>query len=88
MVTEEDFISNLARTQAVEYFGEWCLSPTNVAFMRIQSGIWDPALIGDKAKWFAQQFESIKYNIAMGTDLENFMTNADSIESGKLVHQV
>jgi len=49
-ISENSFIAKLARTQAVEYFGEWSLSPSNVAFMRIQNGIWDPAMIGDKPK--------------------------------------
>jgi len=35
----------------VEFFAEWILSPDNVAFLRVQTGVYDPALIGDKPKW-------------------------------------
>lgn len=31
------FADKLARTQAVEYFGEWILNPTNYAFQRIHN---------------------------------------------------
>lgn len=31
------FAEKLARTQAVEYFGEWILNPTNYAFQRIHN---------------------------------------------------
>ena len=72
----EGFIAKLARTQAVEYFGEWSLSPSNVAFMRIQNGIWDPALIGDKPKWFSQHLESINYNITIPIKLDRILANA------------
>ena len=84
-VTEECFIAQLARTQAVEYFGEWSLSPSNVAFMRIQNGIWDPALIGDKPKWFSQHLESINYNITIPIKLDRILANSDLIESGSEV---
>jgi len=33
--------------QAVEYFVEWALSPTNAVFLRVQTGV------GDKSKWFS-----------------------------------
>ena len=39
--------------QAVEYFVEWALSPTNAVFLRVQTGVYDPSLVGDKAKWFS-----------------------------------
>ncbi|CBY07943.1 unnamed protein product [Oikopleura dioica] len=82
---ENSFISLLSRTQAVEYLGEWSLSPSNVAFMRIQNGIWDPALIGDKPKWFAGQMESVNYNIASVPMLDQILKNADRIEAGDLL---
>lgn len=31
------FADKLSRTQAVEYFGEWSLNPTNYAFQRIHN---------------------------------------------------
>ena len=33
-------------SQAVEYFAEWSLSPTNSAFQRVHTGVFDPSLIG------------------------------------------
>ena len=39
--------------QAVEYFVEWALSPTNAVFLRVQTGVYDPSLVGDKSKWFS-----------------------------------
>lgn len=125
------FAEKLARTQAVEYFGEWILNPTNYAFQRIHNSespcpvlcstsglcpphgsslsfcpfpslacpfhshfaldffylsfqfcllpappfvsnsilcpLWvdmfDPALIGDKPKWYAHQLQPIHYRV-------------------------
>ncbi|XP_019511907.1 PREDICTED: MAP kinase-activating death domain protein isoform X21 [Hipposideros armiger] len=57
------FAEKLARTQAVEYFGEWVLSPTNYAFQRIHNNMFDPALIGDKSKWYAHQLQPIHYRV-------------------------
>ncbi|XP_068947690.1 MAP kinase-activating death domain protein isoform X12 [Petaurus breviceps papuanus] len=57
------FAEKLARTQAVEYFGEWILNPTNYAFQRIHNNMFDPALIGDKPKWYAHQLQPIYYRV-------------------------
>lgn len=105
------FAEKLARTQAVEYFGEWILNPSNYAFQRIHNSesacsllapyciclltalplllpslfisldfpyfllfstahsfsFWvdtfDPALIGDKPKWYAHQLQPIHYRV-------------------------
>ncbi|XP_045642521.1 MAP kinase-activating death domain protein isoform X9 [Ursus americanus] len=57
------FAEKLARTQAVEYFGEWILNPTNYAFQRIHNNMFDPALIGDKPKWYAHQLQPIRYRV-------------------------
>ena len=72
------FIIRLAKTQAVEFFAEWSLCPDNVAFLRVQtgefepfdrsrrvslSGVYDPALIGDKPKWYSRNLTSIPFNI-------------------------
>ncbi|XP_032138040.1 MAP kinase-activating death domain protein isoform X14 [Sapajus apella] len=57
------FAEKLARTQAVEYFGEWILNPTNYAFQRIHNSMFDPALIGDKPKWYAHQLQPIHYRV-------------------------
>jgi len=49
--------------QAVEYFVEWALSPTNAVFLRVQTGVYDPLLIGDKAKWFSQSLQKIMFRM-------------------------
>ncbi|XP_018319964.1 MAP kinase-activating death domain protein isoform X2 [Agrilus planipennis] len=55
------FINRFARTQAVEFFAEWSLTPSNVAFQRVQTGVLDPSQIGDKPKWYIQTLETIKF---------------------------
>lgn len=57
------FLNRFARTQAVEYLAEWSLQPTNVAFLRIQTGLLDPTQIGDKPKWFAHQLTPIRFAV-------------------------
>ncbi|XP_071830863.1 MAP kinase-activating death domain protein-like isoform X4 [Apostichopus japonicus] len=58
-----DFIDTLSRTQAVEYFGEYCLNPTNHTFLRIQTGLFDPQMIGDKQKWFRDQLAPVPFAV-------------------------
>ncbi|XP_043219580.1 MAP kinase-activating death domain protein-like isoform X5 [Amphibalanus amphitrite] len=57
------FLNRLARTQAVEYLAEWALSPTNAAFLRVQTGVFDPTQIGDKAKWYSHQLEAVRFTV-------------------------
>ncbi|XP_065577246.1 MAP kinase-activating death domain protein-like isoform X2 [Artemia franciscana] len=57
------FLQKLCRTQAIEYFSEWSLVPTNLAFLRVQTGVFDPLIIGDKPKWYAHNLEPILLNI-------------------------
>lgn len=57
------FLNRFARTQAVEFLAEWSLTPTNVAFQRVHTGILDPALIGDKPKWYLHTLEPIKFSV-------------------------
>ncbi|XP_030650292.1 MAP kinase-activating death domain protein [Chanos chanos] len=61
------FIEKLAHTQAVEYYGEWALNPTNLAFQRIHNNVYDPSLIGDKPKWYAHQLQPVFYRVYDGT---------------------
>lgn len=49
--------------QAVEYYAEWSLCPKNVVFLRVQTSVFDPLLIGDKAKWFAHQLQSVEFKV-------------------------
>uniref|UniRef100_A0A8C9V3K4 MAP kinase-activating death domain protein n=1 Tax=Scleropages formosus TaxID=113540 RepID=A0A8C9V3K4_SCLFO len=60
---QSSFSEKLSRTQAVEYFGEWLLSPTNQAFQRIHNNVFDPSLIGDKPKWYAHQLQPVYYSV-------------------------
>ncbi|KAK3590549.1 hypothetical protein CHS0354_023617 [Potamilus streckersoni] len=57
------FTARLARTQAVEYFAEWSLCPQNVVFLRVQTSVFDPLLIGDKPKWYAHQLQPIEFRV-------------------------
>ena len=57
------FLTKFVRTQAVEFLAEWSLSPTNVAFLRVQTGVFDPAIVGDKAKWFSSQLKCIPIKV-------------------------
>lgn len=58
-----NFLGRFARTQAVEFLAEWSLTPTNVAFLRVQTGVLDPSQIGDKAKWFAHTLTPIRFPV-------------------------
>ncbi|RWS05737.1 MAP kinase-activating death domain protein-like protein [Dinothrombium tinctorium] len=78
------FLSKFVRTQAVEFFAEWALCPTNVAFLRVQTGVFDPAIIGDKAKWFSHQLDQIYFKV--WNDANNSLSaalNSSLCESGK-----
>lgn len=72
------FLVKLVETQAVEYMAEWALCPDNVAFQRIQTGVYDPATIGDKPKWYGNQLKSLKYQI-WDSDKREFYDDIASI---------
>ncbi|CAF3470942.1 unnamed protein product [Rotaria sp. Silwood1] len=79
------FIIRLAKTQAVEFFAEWSLCPDNVAFLRVQTGVYDPALIGDKPKWYSRNltlipFKVIEENSTLSQAVTSFNTKAHDIE--------
>lgn len=57
------FLNTFARTQAVEFLAEWSLTPTNVAFLRVQTGMLDPTQVGDKSKWFAHTLTPIRFSV-------------------------
>ncbi|XP_073964964.1 rab3 GDP-GTP exchange factor [Choristoneura fumiferana] len=57
------FLNKFARTQAVEFLAEWSLTPCNVAFLRVQTGLFDPRQVGDKPKWFAEQLQPIRFAV-------------------------
>ena len=47
----------------MEYFAEWALSPTNVVWLRVQTGVYDPLLIGDKQKWYSNSLQKIDFHV-------------------------
>lgn len=57
------FLSKFARTQAVEFLAEWSLTPSNVAFLRVHTGVLDPGQVGDKAKWYAHTLTPIRFSV-------------------------
>ncbi|XP_053721828.1 MAP kinase-activating death domain protein isoform X8 [Synchiropus splendidus] len=61
------FADKLSHTQAVEFYGEWALNPTNLAFQRIHNNVFDPSLIGDKPKWYAHQLQPVHYRVYDGS---------------------
>ncbi|KAJ7370994.1 DEATH domain [Desmophyllum pertusum] len=58
-----DFVARLAESQSLEYYGEWLVYPSNTVFLKILKGIYDPQIIGDKAKWFANDLEPVVYQV-------------------------
>ena len=67
--------------QAVEYFAEFALSPTNVVFLRVQTGVYDPLLIGDKAKWYSQGLQKIDFQVINDPQSTLGLAVAASLES-------
>ncbi|XP_046429526.1 MAP kinase-activating death domain protein isoform X3 [Neodiprion fabricii] len=57
------FLNKFARTQAVEFLAEWSLTPSNVAFLRVHTGVFDPTQIGDKPRWYAPSLEPIYFPV-------------------------
>ena len=55
------FTAKLSQSQAVEFYGEWLLVPSNLTFQRVHSGQLDPTVIGDKFKWFAHNLEPVSF---------------------------
>lgn len=37
--------------------------PNNVAFIRVQNGVYDPSIIGDKHKWYSHQLDTISFRV-------------------------
>ncbi|TMS37002.1 hypothetical protein L596_004034 [Steinernema carpocapsae] len=68
-----DFIRDLCKTQAVEYFAECSLCPRNETYVRVQTGIVSAPQIGDKSKWFADTLMPLHY-----TTYPNESTLADA----------
>lgn len=66
----------------MEYFAEWMLSPKNVVFLRVQTSVYDPLLIGDKPKWYAHQLQPIEFRVYDdGSSLGTALTSSTGIYS-------
>lgn len=77
-----NFLNKFARTQAVEFLAEWSLQPTNVAFLRVQTGVLDPTQIGDKPKWFAHTLTPIRFPVwDDGSSLNGALRSLQQVES-------
>ncbi|CAL4113353.1 unnamed protein product, partial [Meganyctiphanes norvegica] len=83
------YLNMFARTQAVEFLAEWSLTPTNMAFLRVNTGVFDPTQIGDKPKWYAHTLEPMIFKVyiegsSLGTTLKSGTTveNPPTDESG------
>lgn len=55
------FVTKLCQSQAVEFFAEWLLVPSNLAYQRIHTGLVDPTIIGDKFKWYAHSLDPVSF---------------------------
>ncbi|XP_065645694.1 MAP kinase-activating death domain protein isoform X2 [Hydra vulgaris] len=71
---QSKFIEALAKTQAVEYFAEWMVNPTNTVFKKVEAGIYDPRIIGDKPRWYSHYVQPFYYQVHnphshLGSDL-------------------
>ena len=41
----------------------YSLTPTNLAFLRVQTGMFDPSQVGDKSKWFAHTLSPMRFSV-------------------------
>lgn len=55
------FVLALMETQTVEYFAEWLVYPNNIVYTRIQMGITDPHLVGDKPRWYNYKLDKLNF---------------------------
>lgn len=47
----------------MEFLAEWSITPSNMAFLRVNTGVFDPTLIGDKSKWYAHTLEPMGFRV-------------------------
>ncbi|XP_065070766.1 MAP kinase-activating death domain protein-like isoform X2 [Rhopilema esculentum] len=82
--TSSELLPALADTQAAEYYAEWLVNPTNTVYRKVQSGILDPRVVGDKPRWYSHYLAPVYYQVhnphsSLGHDLLD-----DSDDSGPL----
>uniref|UniRef100_A0A1I7U7I1 MAP kinase-activating death domain protein n=1 Tax=Caenorhabditis tropicalis TaxID=1561998 RepID=A0A1I7U7I1_9PELO len=84
------FITDLCRTQAVEYFAECCLCPKNETFVRVQAGIEKSEQVGDKPKWFSESLMPVHFLVYVNNStldsairVYNTEVDIDDYENGK-----
>lgn len=76
------FLSKFIRTQAVEYYAEYVLSPRNVAFLRVQTGVCAPQIVGDKVKFFSQTLQPANFRVWEGCKRQ-FLAELLSKQTGR-----
>ena len=45
----------------MEFYAEWLLVPSNLAYQRLHTGLLDPVTVGDKFKWFAHTLAPVSF---------------------------
>lgn len=56
-----------------------------MAFLRVQTGVYDPAVIGDKPKWYSRNLTAVPFNIieensTLGQAINSFTAKSNSAE--------
>ena len=87
------FLEALVETQAVQYYGEWMVNPENTVYRKVQNGILDPRIIGDKPCWFSHYVQPLYYQVhnpqsSLGLDLyEDSDTDSEDGEYGCIIEE-
>ncbi|XP_066917610.1 MAP kinase-activating death domain protein-like [Clytia hemisphaerica] len=85
---ESSYIRALVDTQAVEFFAEYMVNPDNTVFRKVQNGILDPRIIGDKPKWYSHYVQPLFFQVhnphsRLGCDLYEDSDDSES-DSGQI----
>ncbi|KRY42399.1 MAP kinase-activating death domain protein, partial [Trichinella spiralis] len=75
------FVRDFLQTQAIEYFAECSLMPKNEAYIRVQNGVEDPYIIGDKVKWYGEHLAVINFEVILPDSSLINAWNSCSIDS-------
>lgn len=56
-----------------------------MAFLRVQTGVYDPAIIGDKPKWYSRNLTAVPFNIVeenstLAQAISSFAVKSNSVE--------
>lgn len=87
------FLCALIETQAVEYYAEWMVNPDNSVYRKVENGILDPRIIGDKPRWYSHYVQPLYYQVhnpqsQLGTDLyEDSDTDTDDYNYPSIIEE-